>query len=68
MQLNTTKYSKVGNLHILVFFTRQNSTSDCMYIVLHGRLRSVYERKDGKKELVSEYGRGEIVGMVSLLG
>ncbi|XP_076800527.1 patatin-like phospholipase domain-containing protein 7 isoform X2 [Clavelina lepadiformis] len=42
---------------------RQGTISDCMYIVLHGRLRSVCTKKDNKKELVAEYGKGEIVGM-----
>jgi len=45
-------------------FFRQQDASDCMFIVLHGRLRSVLTKKDGKKELVAEYGKGEIVGMV----
>ena len=35
-----------------------------MYIILHGRLRSVLTNQDGSKELVAEYGKGEIVGMV----
>lgn len=44
---------------------RQGTKGDCMYIILHGRLRSVITKEDGKKELVAEYGRGEIVGIVS---
>uniref|UniRef100_H2Z0F2 lysophospholipase n=1 Tax=Ciona savignyi TaxID=51511 RepID=H2Z0F2_CIOSA len=46
---------------------KQGSRSDCMYIILHGRLRSVYLKSDGKKELVAEYGKGEIVGMTEAL-
>nr|XP_018672895.1 patatin-like phospholipase domain-containing protein 7 isoform X1 [Ciona intestinalis] len=46
---------------------KQGSRSDCMYIILHGRLRSVHLKSDGKKELVAEYGKGEIVGMTEAL-
>jgi lysophospholipid hydrolase len=46
---------------------KQGTFSDCMYIILHGRLRSVHTKDDGKKELVAEYGKGEIVGMVEAL-
>nr|CAB3264982.1 patatin-like phospholipase domain-containing protein 7 [Phallusia mammillata] len=42
---------------------KQDSYSDCMYIVLHGRLRSVIMKPDGKKEMCGEFGKGEIVGM-----
>jgi len=42
---------------------KQGSTGDCLYIILHGRMRSVLSKGDGKKELVSEFGRGEIVGI-----
>lgn len=41
--------------------------SDCTYIVLSGRLRSVITHHDGKKELVGEYGRGDLVGIVETL-
>lgn len=46
---------------------RQDDDSDCTYIVLSGRMRSVLTRSDGKKELVGEYGKGDLVGIVSLL-
>lgn len=46
---------------------RQNDESDCTYIVLSGRLRSVITHHDGKKELVGEYGRGDLVGIVETL-
>ncbi|XP_076347518.1 patatin like phospholipase domain containing sws isoform X3 [Tachypleus tridentatus] len=46
---------------------RQDDISDCMYIVLSGRLRSVLTRQDGKKELAGEYGRGDLVGIVEVL-
>jgi len=38
-----------------------------MYIVLHGRLRAVHMKSGGKKEMVGEFGKGEIVGMVRML-
>ncbi|XP_048732326.2 patatin-like phospholipase domain-containing protein 7 isoform X2 [Ostrea edulis] len=46
---------------------RQGDQSDHIYIVLTGRLRSVITKEDGKKELVGEYGRGELVGIVEVL-
>jgi len=46
---------------------KQGTKGDCMYIILHGRLRSVITKEDGKKELVAEYGRGEIVGISEAL-
>lgn len=46
---------------------RQGEKSDCVYIILNGRLRSVIQLPTGKKELVGEYGRGELVGLVEVL-
>uniref|UniRef100_A0A3B4EYN7 lysophospholipase n=1 Tax=Pundamilia nyererei TaxID=303518 RepID=A0A3B4EYN7_9CICH len=46
---------------------RQDDKSDCTYIVLNGRLRSVIRKANGKKELVGEYGRGELIGVVEAL-
>jgi lysophospholipid hydrolase len=46
-------------------FPRQGDESDCLYIVLNGRLRSVVTQNK-KKELVGEHGRGELVGVVSM--
>lgn len=46
---------------------RQGDSSDSVYIVLTGRLRSVITLVDGKKELIGEYGRGELVGIVEVL-
>ncbi|XP_035260002.1 patatin-like phospholipase domain-containing protein 6 isoform X3 [Anguilla anguilla] len=42
---------------------RQDDQSDCTYIVLNGRLRSVIRKANGKKELVGEYGRGDLIGV-----
>lgn len=47
------------------FVHRQGDKSDCTYIVLNGRLRSVIQKGSGKKELVGEYGRGDLIGVVS---
>uniref|UniRef100_A0AAX7VGS6 lysophospholipase n=1 Tax=Astatotilapia calliptera TaxID=8154 RepID=A0AAX7VGS6_ASTCA len=46
---------------------RYSALSDCTYIVLNGRLRSVIRKANGKKELVGEYGRGELIGVVEAL-
>ncbi|XP_078285748.1 patatin-like phospholipase domain-containing protein 6 isoform X1 [Rhinoraja longicauda] len=46
---------------------RQADRSDCTYIVLNGRLRSVIRKSNGKKELVGEYGRGDLIGVVEAL-
>ena len=46
---------------------RQGEQSNCIYIVLNGRLRSVVTLSNGKKELDREAGRGELVGVVSIL-
>ena len=44
---------------------RQGDRADSVYIILNGRLRSVYVTEDGKKQLGDEYGRGEFVGLAS---
>nr|XP_036863381.1 patatin-like phospholipase domain-containing protein 7 isoform X5 [Manis javanica] len=46
---------------------RQGDKSDCTYILLSGRLRSVIQKDDGKKRLAGEYGRGDLVGVVEML-
>ncbi|XP_061115365.1 patatin-like phospholipase domain-containing protein 7 [Conger conger] len=46
---------------------RQGEKSDCTFIVLSGRLRSVILKDDGKKELIGEYGRGDLIGVVEAL-
>ncbi|ESP05016.1 hypothetical protein LOTGIDRAFT_61439, partial [Lottia gigantea] len=46
---------------------RQGDNADCVYIILTGRLRTVIQLVGGKKELVGEYGRGELVGIVEVL-
>ncbi|XP_032979039.1 patatin-like phospholipase domain-containing protein 7 isoform X2 [Rhinolophus ferrumequinum] len=46
---------------------RQGDKSDCTYIVLSGRLRSVIRKDDLKKHLAGEYGRGDLIGVVETL-
>ncbi|KAL1400961.1 hypothetical protein pipiens_007005 [Culex pipiens pipiens] len=46
---------------------RQDETSDCTYIVLNGRLRSVITHTNGKKEIVGEYGKGDLIGIVEMI-
>ncbi|XP_075251073.1 patatin-like phospholipase domain-containing protein 7 isoform X3 [Convolutriloba macropyga] len=47
---------------------RQGDKSDATYLVINGRLRSVWQNIGAtKKELEGEYGRGDLVGMVELL-
>ena len=53
-------------LHRILLDFRQGEQSNCIYIVLNGRLRSVVTLNDGKKELDREAGRGELVGVVSV--
>lgn len=45
---------------------RQDDESDCTYVVLSGRLRSVITHSNGKKEVVGEYGKGDLIGIVSI--
>lgn len=52
---------KLDNEHF-----RQGDESDSTFIVLSGRLRSVITHPNGKKQLVTEYGKGDLIGIVSL--
>ena len=52
-------------LTLLGLYFRQGEQSNCIYIVLNGRLRSVVTLSSGKKELDREAGRGELMGVVS---
>lgn len=45
---------------------RQDEFGDSTYIVLSGRLRSVVTQANGKKEIVGEYGKGDMVGIVRI--
>jgi CRP-like cAMP-binding protein len=52
---------------LIIFLFRQGEESDSTFIVLSGRLRSVITHDNGKKELVAEYGKGDLVGIVSYI-
>lgn len=52
-------------LMYIFIYDRQGEESDSTFIVLSGRLRSVITHENGKKELVAEYGKGDLVGIVS---
>lgn len=45
---------------------RQDDDSDSTFIVLSGRLRSVITQSNDKREVVAEYGKGDLVGIVSM--
>lgn len=53
-------------INTVIYIYRQGDESDCTFIVLSGRLRSVITQSNGKKELVGEYGKGDLVGIVSI--
>ena len=61
---NTCTYCSKIEKYLCHILLRQGDDSDCLYIVLNGRLRSVVTQNK-KKELVGEHGRGELVGVVS---
>lgn len=46
---------------------RQDESSDSTFIVLNGRLRSVVTHPNGKKEIVGEYGKGDLIGIVEMI-
>ncbi|XP_059619061.1 neuropathy target esterase sws isoform X2 [Phlebotomus argentipes] len=46
---------------------RQDEPSDSTYIVLSGRVRAVSTHANGKKEIVGEYGKGDLVGLVEMI-
>ncbi|KAK2753320.1 phosphatidylcholine and lysophosphatidylcholine phospholipase [Onygenales sp. PD_40] len=45
----------------------QGDESDAIYIVLNGRLRSVWEKGDGKVNVMGEYGQGDSVGELEVM-
>lgn len=52
-------------INAFIYIYRQGDESDCTFVVLSGRVRSVITQSNGKKELVGEYGKGDLVGIVS---
>jgi len=45
----------------------QGDESDAIYIVLNGRLRSIYEKDDDAVRVVAEFGQGESVGELEVM-
>lgn len=46
---------------------RQDELSDSTFIVLSGRLRSVITHSNGKKEIIGEFGKGDLIGIVEMI-
>lgn len=64
LQVHLLRQGLFLNAGCCSFPCRQGDKSDCTYIVLNGRLRSVLRMDDGKKHLTGEYGRGDLIGVV----
>lgn len=47
--------------------SREGEPSDNIYMVLHGRLRTIHEKKDGDIEILGEFGHGDSVGELEVL-
>ena len=45
----------------------QGDESDAIYIVLNGRLRSIFEQDGGQMRVVGEYGQGDSVGELEVM-
>lgn len=45
----------------------QRDDSDAIYIVLNGRLRSVFDKGNGKFSVIGEYGQGDSVGELEVM-
>ncbi|KAK3082498.1 phosphatidylcholine and lysophosphatidylcholine phospholipase, partial [Teratosphaeriaceae sp. CCFEE 6253] len=46
---------------------QQHDESDAIYIVLNGRLRAIQEDREGKMQVIGEYGQGDSVGELEVL-
>ena len=62
-----TSFLNVVATYKFLCSTRQGELTDSTFIVLSGRLRSVITHSNGHKEVVAEYGKGELVGIVSII-
>ncbi|KAI8063831.1 hypothetical protein BC940DRAFT_348960 [Gongronella butleri] len=47
--------------------SREGQPSESIYMVLHGRLRTIKEKKEGNLEILGEFGHGESVGELEVL-
>lgn len=59
-------FCNISAILLLTSLHRQGEATDSTYILLSGRLRSVITHRDGRKEVVAEYGKGDLVGIVSI--
>lgn len=46
---------------------REAEPSNEIYMVLHGRLRTIREKKEGEIEILGEFGHGDSVGELEVL-
>ncbi|KAG1051266.1 hypothetical protein G6F43_006518 [Rhizopus delemar] len=46
---------------------REGEPSNEIYMVLHGRLRTIHEKKEGEIEILGEFGHGDSVGELEVL-
>ncbi|OBZ84427.1 Lysophospholipase nte1, partial [Choanephora cucurbitarum] len=46
---------------------KEGEPSNDLYMVLHGRLRTIHEKKDGQIEIIGEFGHGDSVGELEVL-
>jgi lysophospholipid hydrolase len=46
---------------------KQGEPSDSIFMVLHGRLRTIQEKKGGEIAILDEFGHGDSVGDLELL-
>ncbi|KAI7903172.1 uncharacterized protein BX663DRAFT_471922 [Cokeromyces recurvatus] len=46
---------------------KEGEPSDAIYMVLHGRLRTIHEKKEGEIEILGEFGHGDSVGELEVL-
>jgi predicted acylesterase/phospholipase RssA/CRP-like cAMP-binding protein len=49
------------------YLFRKGDPADCLYLVVHGRLRVLSEREDGSEQTIGDLGRGQCVGEFGLL-
>lgn len=55
-------------VHSSQIICREGQPSDSIYMVLHGRLRTIRGKKEGGIEIIGEFGRGDCVCELEALG
>ncbi|KAI8887491.1 patatin-domain-containing protein [Backusella circina FSU 941] len=58
------EWMQIGAGHIIY---KQGEPSESIYMVLHGRLRTIQEKKGGEIVILDEFGHGDSVGDLELL-